>query len=254
MIPGMLIDSHVHLCDDTLFSQAEVLIERALAATITNLVVICTNTLELDRALTLQQRHPLLISIVASTTPHEAHTRGDDEFSAFEEAARKGQLVALGETGLEYYHIKETKVHQINLFKRYLSLAQDLSLPVVIHCRDAFEDFFQIIDQFPNVKGVLHCFTGSLENAKELVKRGWMISFSGILTFKKSAALQEAASWVPVENILVETDAPYLAPQSKRGKVNEPSYLPEILTAISALKGQDVEEQVYTNTRRFFKI
>jgi TatD DNase family protein len=247
----MLIDSHVHLCDEILLPHLDALLQRAQAASITELVLICTNLQELQRALEVQKKYPQ-ISIAASTTPHEAHLLGDVEFAGFEQAARQGKLIALGETGLEYHHIQETKEIQKELFIRYLKLADELKLPVVIHCRDAFDDFFTLIDGFPSVKGVLHCFTGTLADAKQLVERGWMISFSGIVTFKKSQELQEVVRWVPVEHLLIETDAPYLAPQSRRGQVNEPSYLPEILKTLCTLKNQDLEEQIYQNTKKFF--
>lgn len=247
----MFIDSHVHLCDDTLFPHIDALITRAKESSVEKMVVICTNVAELQRGLQLTHKYPE-ISLVAGTTPHDAHTLGDAEFSAFESAARAGELVGLGETGLEYFHHPKTKEIQTTLFKRYMTLAEELNLPVVIHCRDAFDDFFKVIDLFPKVRGVLHCFTGSLADVKELVRRGWMISFSGIVTFKKSVTLQEVAKWTPIENILIETDAPYLAPQSRRGKVNEPSFLPEICRKIEELKGEPVEEQIYLNTKKFF--
>lgn len=248
-----MIDSHVHLCDEKLFSQAEVILERAKAVGVDKLVIICTNPVELERGMALQEKFQGLY-LVGSTTPHEAHLLGDQDFATFERAAREKKMVGLGETGLEYFHHPETKEVQKALCERYFRLAQELSLPLVIHCREAFEDLFCIISRFPQVKGVLHCFTGAWQEAKTLIGMGWMISLSGIVTFKKSTALQAVARQIPLSHLLIETDAPYLAPQSKRGKVNEPSYLPEINDFIAHLRNEDIQSTVEENTNNFFGI
>ena len=140
-----------------------------------------------------------------------------------------------------------------------MHLALECELPIVIHCRDAFADFFQIIDEeYPvNKKGVLHCFTGTLEEAKEVVKRDWYLSLSGIVTFKRSEELREVAKIVPLDQLLIETDTPYLAPQSRRGKQNEPSYLPETAKLIADVKGISLEElakATANNATELFKL
>ena len=132
-----------------------------------------------------------------------------------------------------------------------------MNLPVVIHCRDAFEDLFTIADKEYDGPLVLHCFTGTLEESREVIKRGWMLSLSGIVTFKKSEELKKVAIDVPMERLLIETDAPYLAPGKYRGKRNEPSYITETLKVIADLKEIDseiLEKQTYKNAKEFFRI
>lgn len=125
----------------------------------------------------------------------------------------------------------------------YLELAKSLRLPIIIHCRDAFEDLFTVFDEhYQNMPFILHCFTGSSEEAKEVVRRGGFVSLSGILTFKKSVDLQATAKLVPLENLLIETDAPYLAPQSKRGRTNEPSFIVETAAFLANLHGISLKE------------
>src|SRR5262249_54087977 len=130
-------------------------------------------------------------------------------------------------------------------------------LPVIVHCRDAFEDFFPILDEEYRGPGVLHCFTGTLAEAKEVLARGWMLSLSGIVTFKKSEALREVAQIVPLEQLLVETDATFLAPQRHRGKRNEPAYLSETIALIAAIKGLSpahIAQQTRLNAQQLFRI
>ncbi|MDB2613756.1 TatD family hydrolase [Chlamydiales bacterium] len=252
-----MIDSHIHLSDPKLLLDVEALIERAESAGVTQMICICTDQETANAALILKEHYPEKIFLVASTTPHDAESLGDSDFSYMEDLARRGDLVAIGETGLEYYYMKESSEVQKALFVRYLELAKELSLPIVIHCREGFHDFFTLIDQFPEVRGVLHCFTGTIQEAEELIKRGWYLSFSGIVTYKKSLLLQEVAKNIPLDHILIETDAPYLAPQSKRGKTNESAYLPEIAQKIADLKGISrdlVEEVTIKNTKQLFKI
>ncbi len=250
-----MIDSHVHLGDDVLYLNIEAVLQHAQSAGITDIINICTDPLTLERGLLLAQKYPWIHN-VASTTPHDAAQVDDAVFDLMAQAARSGKLVAVGETGLEYYHSKETKKEQCALFIRYLQLALETNLPVVIHCREAFSDFFEIIDaHYKKGKGVLHCFTGTLQEAKGVLERGWYLSLSGIVTFKKSEELREVAKIVPIEQLLIETDAPYLAPQKYRGQQNEPAYLIETAQVIAQLRGMDVQElldQTALNARRLF--
>jgi TatD DNase family protein len=242
-----LIDSHVHLTDPAFDGEADRLIERAKEASVGHMVVICTNRKATELALELKKKYPKELSIVAGTTPHDASTLGEEDFSYFEDLARGGFLAALGESGLDYHYEHSPREKQKEMLHRYLGLAQELSLPVVIHCRDAFSDFFSIVDQY-DVQGVLHCFTGTVKEAKGVVDRGWYLSLSGIVTFKKSLELQEVAKTVPLKRLLIETDAPYLAPQTKRGKRNEPSFLPEVAQKIAELKGVDFSSVAFVTT------
>jgi len=137
------------------------------------------------------------------------------------------------------------KVQQLFL-KRYLHLAAETQLPVIFHCREAFEDLFAIADlEYPKrAPAILHCFTGTMAEAEEVIERGWHLSLSGIVTFKKSEALRQVAKEIPLSQLLIETDSPYLAPQSRRGQQNEPSFLPETAACIAAVKNISLEEVV----------
>lgn len=253
----MLIDSHAHLTGDTLNPNIEDLLQRAKEASVKKIINICTDLKTLERGLKLSEKYPWVYN-AGSTTPHDVKKEGELYFKHFEKAAKSGQLVAVGETGLDYYYEHSPKELQKDYFKRYLELALECNLPVVIHCRDAFEDFFSIIDShYPSDLGVLHCFTGTPDEAKELVKRGWRVSFSGIMTFKRSDMLREALKEVPLNQILVETDSPYLAPQSRRGKTNEPAFVVEVAQKVTEVKGvsfKEVAQATYTNTCQLFQI
>lgn len=255
------IDSHAHLTNSTVFEEVEALLQRAQRANIRSVINICTDRLTLERGLQLAKQCPFVYN-TAATTPHDVEKEGDEMLPFFAQHARNCSLVAIGETGLDYHYEHSPKEIQKIFFKKYLHLALECQLPIVIHCRDAFKDFFEMIDaeykiQGIHAPGVLHCFTGTLEEAKEVIKRGWFLSLSGIVTFKKSLALQEVAQWVPLEQLLIETDTPYLAPQSQRGRRNEPSFLPEIANFIATLKKIPVEEVAFltsVNAKRFFNI
>ena len=167
------------------------------------------------------------------------------------------KCVALGEIGLDYHYEEINKEMQIALFRRQMAMAQQLGLPVVIHDRDAHEDVMAVIRDFPAVRGVMHSFSGSAEMAKELVKLGYMISFSGTVTFKNARKPKEAAAVVPNDRILIETDAPYLAPHPLRGSLNHSGNLEYTNRAVAEIKGMSEEEcaaLTETNARRFFGI
>jgi TatD DNase family protein len=251
----MFTDSHAHLSSPDLFPHAEELLLRAKERGVDKIVNICTDALSLERGIELSRNYPSVFN-TAATTPHDVEKEGESFFPLVERAVSKRQLVAIGETGLDYYyHHSDRKVQQ-RFLGRYFQLAQTAQLPVVIHCREAFDDLFSMADsEYADAPAVLHCFTGSLDEARRVIDRGWMLSLSGIVTFKKSTVLQEVAQYVPLDRILIETDAPYLAPQSQRGKRNEPSFLPETAAVIAHLKKISVEEvarETSLNAAQFF--
>ncbi|MCH9632211.1 MAG: putative metal-dependent hydrolase YcfH [Chlamydiae bacterium] len=254
----MFIDSHAHLTSDSLFEDADEILKRAKKFNVFKIVNICTDLKTLERGIELSKKYPWIYN-AGSTTPHDVTKEGELYFSHFRDAAKKGLLVAVGETGLDYYYEHSPKELQKELFIRYIELAVECNLPLIIHCRDAFDDFFDIIDKhYPKKQaGVLHCFTGTLEDAQKLIERKWFISFSGIITFKRSQELRQVAKWVPLENLLIETDSPYLAPQSKRGKVNEPAFISETAEMIAKVKElslNEVVEHASRNTQKLFKL
>ena len=251
----MFSDSHAHLTCDPVFEHISELLDRAKKAGVETIVNICTDKVTLERGLKLAEDVKWVYN-VGSTTPHDVEKEGGIYFHLFEEAARQGKLIAIGETGLDYHYEHSSKSLQQAFLIRYLQLAADCNLPVVIHCRDAFEDLFAIADEHYK-KGplVLHCFTGTIEDAEKALERNWLISFSGIITFKKSESLRQVVKEVPINQLLIETDTPYLAPQTKRGKPNEPSFLLETAQMVANVKGLPLEEvakATTTNMRNFF--
>lgn len=252
-----LFDSHAHL---SFFEEdALCLLERAKKAHVSRIMNIAVDAASFQKNIALKKEHPSYeLFLAAATTPHDVTSAEDPFFFEIKKAAKEGVLTAIGECGLDYFHAAETKNLQKEIFQRYLSLAIEEDLPLIVHCRDAFSDLLSILKEFPhNPRGVIHCFTGTYEEAKALLDRGWHISFSGIITYPKSIALQNVVKQLPLDRILVETDCPYLAPQSVRGKKNEPGFLTEIVLKIASLKQiyyEEIASTTFQNTTNFFKI
>lgn len=248
------IDSHAHLTSSEVLPHLDPILLRAKQARVSHILNICTDPETLRQGLLLSARHSHIRN-AGATTPHDVALEGESAFPFFEAAAREGKLSAVGETGLDYHYEHSPKNLQIHFLKRYLHLAAAADLPVIFHCREAFSDLFSIADAEYKGLAILHCFTGTLQEAEEVLKRGWVLSLSGIVTYKKSEPLRAVAKMVPLSQLLIETDTPYLAPQSHRGQSNEPSYLPETAQCIAAAKGISVEEVARAtseNAKRIF--
>ena len=236
------IDSHAHLTMEVFDNTREEVIQRAKDHGLCHIVNICCDKLALEKGLLLQKRHPQ-IALAAAISPHDAEKQKDQDWAYFEKIAKTKKLAAIGETGLDYYYFPSSKEKQKALFINYITLAKECHLPLIIHCRDAFDDLFAILDTFSlNIPTILHCFTGSQQNANEALKRRFWISFSGIITFKNSFSLQDVVKNIPINRLLIETDSPYLAPQKYRGKCNEPSYVIEVAKKIAEIKNLSLEE------------
>jgi TatD DNase family protein len=257
----MLIDTHAHLTAPSVLNDIGAILERAEQANVKKILNIATQPEELTAGLNISKNYPWVYH-AAATTPHDAEKTGGRDFSFFEEAALNGQLKAIGETGLDYHYFSSTREAQKNLLIRNLKLARQTHLPIIIHCREAFSDLFEILDEFyvsqgRHLPGVLHCFTGTAAEAETILQKGWFLSFSGIVTFKKSESLREIAKMTPLEQLLIETDTPYLAPQKKRGHPNEPAFLIETAECISQLKKISINtlaKATTVNAQRFFQI
>jgi TatD DNase family protein len=254
----MYIDSHAHLTSEKIDEEAlEGMLQRAQEQQVTKIVNICTDPRSLERGLELSKKEPWIFN-TAATTPHDVAGEGELFFPLVTLQAREKNLVAIGETGLDYHYAHSGREIQKEFLTRYLHLALETNLPIVIHCRNAFNDLFEIADRdYRSERLLLHCFTGSLEEAKKGLDRGWSLSMSGIATFKKSAELREIITYLPLDRILVETDTPYLAPESRRGQTNEPSFLPETVALIAQLKGIALSEAASAtqiNAEQFFSI
>jgi TatD DNase family protein len=252
-----IIDTHAHLTSDELFDQVEVLIKRAKDASIFKIFNINTDLITLKRGLELKKTDDCIENI-AACTPHDVDQIGDLFFNEVKNAAKDKKLLAIGETGLDYYYMHSDQENQKKHFEKYIHLALEFDLPLVIHCRNAFDDLIKILDRYKEMKRVIiHCFTGTDDEAKACLSRGFYLSFSGIVTYKKSLDLQKTCAQVPIDRILIETDAPYLAPQNLRGKVNEPAFIVETLQKVAFLHGITVDKMaacLLENTKRVFGI
>ncbi|MBQ7880994.1 MAG: TatD family hydrolase [Clostridia bacterium] len=175
------------------------------------------------------------------------------------ENIRTGKLVAIGEIGLDYYWRKDNKEEQIKIFKQQIELAKQYNLPIVVHCRDAYGDVLEILKEYApyNAGGVIHCYSGSIEWAKEVIKLGFLISFTGVVTYPNASNIQEVAKWVDMDKFMMETDSPFLTPVPFRGKKNNPSYVVYTAKYIAELKNKKIEEidNITTNNaKKLFKL
>lgn len=249
-----MIDAHLHLCDDSLYQDSSLIIQDAQKHQVQEFLNIVTNEQELERAFILKKKFPFL-KTAAATTPHDAQSSIDPFFDKVARCAQNKEIDAIGETGLEYFHPGLDREKQKAYLKKYLELAKQTNLPIIFHCREAFDDLFQELGPYRGqLKGMIHCFTGSYEEAVCAIEHGMMISISGIVTFRNSTALQTTVAKLPLSSLLIETDSPYLAPLSQRGKINKPSFIKETYQKVAQLKNismQELERHVAAN---FFKI
>lgn len=253
-----LIDSHCHLADARLRDDADGMIARARLAGVTTIISVgAIGAIETDRlTVELAERNRDVYAAVG-VHPHDAAACSDARLTELRDLAASPKVVAIGETGLDFHYMHSPQHAQEDSLRRHLALATELGKPIVIHCRDAEERLATIVREagMPPRGGVIHCFTGNASAARAFLALGFYISFSGILTFRNAAQVREAALVVPTERVMVETDAPYLAPEPHRGLRNEPAYVVRTLEVLARLRGvqTDVLAQATTeNTRRLF--
>jgi TatD DNase family protein len=252
----MLVDSHCHLDFPDFADELDAIVARAGAAGIGRMVTISTRVRRLGGLLEIAERYP---NVYCSVGTHPHHADEEDGISADEliELTRHPKVVALGEAGLDYFYQHGSPEAQARGFRTHIAAARATGLPLVIHTRDADEDCGAILqDEMTkgSFRAVLHCYTGGRELAMKAISLGLSISFTGILTFKKSQALRELAAELPADRIMVETDAPYLAPGKFRGKRNEPSYVGEVARVLAETRGVSLEEISRLTTENFFRL
>lgn len=249
-----LFDSHLHLDDDAFASDREVVLDRARAAGVQGFVTVGTSLESCRRALALAEQHADVFAAVA-IHPHDAADATPDAMAALAALAKHPRVVAIGETGLDYYRDFAPREVQQQVFRAHLVLARDLGLPVIVHNRDAHADVLRILADVPPPGVVMHCFSGSLETARTCLDRGYYIGLGGPLTYRTARRAVEVAAFVPPDRLLLETDAPYLPPEPHRGRRNEPSYLPLIARAAARARGVaagTVAEVTTANARALF--
>jgi len=258
------VDSHCHLDDSAFDADRDAVIDRARSAGLQYLLTIggAAGPDHLTESLEIADRHDWMYA-AAGIHPHEAAKATDAHFDKLRQLARHPKFVAIGEIGLDYYYDHSPREVQKEILVRQLKLARELDKPVIIHCRDAWADLREVIrsewgsGDSASRTGILHCFTGSGEDAVELMNLGFMVSFAGNITFKKADALRAVAREIPLDQLLTETDSPYLAPVPYRGKRNEPAYVLEVTRQLAQLHGVDesaMGEQSVRNFVRFFRL
>lgn len=264
----MFTDTHLHLADKQFEADRDAVVERARAAGVTTLIEIAESPSMWDPAIRLAEHYPFVFASLG-IHPHYAHEFGSEGWSRieqrFRELLRHPKVVAVGEFGLDYFRMRNTKEQQDFLFRRQLELAGACGKPVILHCRDAHPDLQKAIAQaFPDTSlarvcpkpvGVVHCFSGAWEDAQTYLMHGFMVGIDAPVTYPKSDLLRQNVQRLPLERIVLETDAPYLPPQTHRGQRNEPAHIPAIGAEVAALKRKSADEvakQTTLNAKALF--
>jgi TatD DNase family protein len=254
-----LIDSHAHIDFPQFDEDRAAVLGRARDAGVTTLLAIGSGPgpEKLDAAIPFAEQHDWIYATVG-THPHEAKELTPHHLEELAKLAKHPRVIAYGEIGLDYFYDHSPRDVQERVFREQMELARDAKLPIVIHCRDAWPDCMNILERAwrpTGLGGILHCFTSTLEDAKRGVDMGFMISFAGNSTYPKAQNLRDVAKALPLQNLLIETDSPYLAPQPYRGKRNEPAYVAEVAKAIGSVRNLAADEVgtvTAANFRRFF--
>jgi TatD DNase family protein len=254
-----LIDSHAHIDSPQFAEDRDAMLARARAAGVTTLLAIGSGPgpEKLDAAIPFAEQHDWIYATVG-THPHEAKEFTPAHLERLAQLAKYPRVIAYGEIGLDYFYDHSPRDVQQRVFREQMELAAKAKLPIIIHCRDAWADCLDMLQQHwrpTGLGGILHCFTSTLEDAKRGLDMGFMISFAGNSTYPKAQNLRDVAKALPLENLLIETDSPFLAPQGYRGKRNEPAYVGEVAKAIGSVRNLAAEEVALAtagNFRRLF--
>ncbi|MFS0821052.1 TatD family hydrolase [Bacillus sp. 1P02SD] len=254
----MLIDTHAHLNAIQYQEDLEEVIERALSEGVERIVVVGFDRETITRAIELADQYEFIYATVG-WHPVDAIDMTDEDLKWIEELSAHPKVVALGEMGLDYHWDKSPKDIQKEVFRKQIALAKKVKLPIIIHNREATADIIEILQEenASEVGGIMHCFTGSIEVAKQCIDMNFYISFGGPVTFKNAKKPKEVAAEIPLDRLLIETDCPYLTPHPFRGKRNEPSYVKYVAEQIAELKGvsfEEIAQKTSDNAMRFFGI
>lgn len=254
----MIFDSHTHLNAEQFNEDIPETIQRAKELGVSEMAVVGFDTPTIEKSLALSKKYPFIYSIIG-WHPTEAGSYSKEIEEDLQQKLTLPKVVALGEIGLDYHWMEDPKEVQDKVFRRQIAIAKEMNLPISIHMREAIEDTYQILkeEDVRDIGGIMHSYSGDAEWAKRFLELGMHLSFSGVVTFKKTTDVQEAAQIVPLDKLLVETDAPYLAPVPYRGKRNEPGYTRYVVEKIAELRGVPFEElanQTRGNAHRLFRI
>jgi TatD DNase family protein len=253
-----LVDSHCHLDNEQFDADREAVIERALAAGVEHMVAIGTGDgpPDLEAGIRLADRYPAFYATVG-VHPHDAAKAAPETFGALANLLKHPKVIAIGEIGLDYHYDFSPREVQRTVFIEQMSIAREAAKPIVIHTREAWDDTLALLRDHwapAGLGGVMHCFSGGPAEARQALDLGFHLSFGGIVTFPKALELQEAARQAPADRILIETDAPYVAPVPKRGKRNEPAYVLETARKLADLRGETIEALAASTTANFHRL
>jgi TatD DNase family protein len=253
----MSIDTHAHLEMEAFDADREEVLKRAAEAGLTAIVTVGTTLTDCEKAVALARRYPPVYAAVG-IHPHEVKGIDAETYDALRVLARQDKVVAIGEIGLDFFYNLSPQEVQLRRFAEQLDLAEELDMPVIIHDREAHAETLRILRlRKGRLRGVLHCFSGDQTMARECLEVGFYLSVAGPVTYRKADQLREVARNVPLDRLLIETDAPYLAPQPHRGKRNEPAYVVETAGCLAEIRGLPVGELIRltaANARRLFRI
>ncbi len=256
-----LVDSHAHIDFPQFAEDREAMLQRARDAGIVALLAIGSGPgpEKMDCALPFAEAYEWIYATVG-IHPHEAKDVTSEHLKQLAEIAKHPKVIAWGEIGLDYFYDHSPREAQQTVFRQQMDLAREAKLPIIIHCRDAWADCLQLIEEVwspTGLGGILHCFTGTAEQAQRGLDAGFMISFAGNSTYPKTQSIRDVARELPIDRILIETDSPFLAPQGYRGKRNEPAYVAEVARTLATVRNLSPEEVAATtaaNFRRFFHL
>jgi TatD DNase family protein len=257
-----IIDSHAHLEFSQFDEDRAAMLERARAAGVETLLAIGSGTSpgeRLDAAIPFAEQHDWIYATVG-IHPHDAAVATEEHFARLEKLARHPRVIAWGEMGLDYHYDHSPRDAQQRVFRRQLAQARAAKQPVVIHCRDAWDDCLAILDEEwrpAGLGGIFHCFTGTLAEARRGIDMGFLISFAGNVTYPKTQHLRDVARELPLEKMLTETDSPFLPPQGRRGKRNEPAFVVEVAQALANVRNlapDEVAAATAANFRGLFRL
>lgn len=254
----MYFDTHAHLDDEQFDADRAQAIARAGEAEVRLIVNVGCNVASAEKTLELTRKYPFIYGVVGMH-PHDAKDLDEDGFKKLREMAVQPKIVAVGEIGLDYHYDHSPRDVQRAVFRRMIGLAREVGRPIVIHDREAHEDVLTIVreEKACEVGGIFHCYSGSWQMAKDLLKEGFYLSVAGPVTFANARKLLEVVKEAPLERLLIETDCPYLAPVPYRGKRNEPAYVVKVAEMIASIRGLSTEEvarATQENGKRVFRI
>ena len=250
-----MIDSHCHLDREPLINNFEEVMQRAKNVGIEKILTICTTNKNFSEVENLVKKDQIIYGTFG-IHPHEANTNSISKDQIIKNVSKNDKIIGVGETGLDFYYNNSDKVSQINSFEEHILASIELNKPIIIHSRNAEDETFELLNKYKNqnIKILMHCYTGSLELAKKMLDLNSYFSASGIITFKKSADLNNTFNFIPSDKILIETDSPFLAPVPQRGKSNEPSFLKYTLEHMAKIKNIPPQEMELITSQNFKKL